>query len=66
MTTHRPRLAGGMLLGTRRAAALLTSRHENVVRRHCRPVACDVRSHAMLYDLDDCDRVLRPVQRRVA
>jgi hypothetical protein len=66
MTPHRPRLDGGLMLGTRRAAAVLLHRHENMVRRHCRPVACDVDSRALLYDLDDCDRVLRPIQRRVA
>jgi len=53
------------MLGTRLTTAALTARHENQVRRHCEPVACDVASHALLYDLDACAAVLDPLGRRV-
>lgn len=67
MSTHRPRLYDGhRMLGTRKAAALLTGRHPNLVRRYCEPVACDARSRAVLYDLDDAVTRLRTRQRRVA
>lgn len=61
---HRPRLVGQLLLGTRHTAAVLVHRHPNLVRRHCEPVACDVESRALLYDLDQVDAVLRGRTRR--
>lgn len=48
----RSRAAGSTLLGSRAAAAALASRHVNSVRRYCEPVACDVGTRALLYDLD--------------
>lgn len=64
MATHRPRLLGDLMLGTRKAAAVLTARHENVVRRHCEPIACDLESRALLYDLDQVAAAVRDLPRR--
>lgn len=63
-TAHRPRLVGGLLLGTRQAAALLTRRHQDQVRRQCAPVACDLASRALLYDLDAVADRFRALPRR--
>lgn len=63
-TAHRPRLAGPLMLGTRQVAAVLTARHPDLVRRRCRPVACDVRTRIPLYDLDQVAAVFRRTPRR--
>lgn len=60
MIHHRPRLSGNVMLGTRRAAAMLVHRHPDMVRRRCQPVACDRKSHALLYDLDEVERTFAP------
>jgi hypothetical protein len=53
----KPRLHGRTLLGSRAAAAAFAGRHVNSVRRYCEPVACDVGTRALLYDLDAvCER----------
>jgi hypothetical protein len=51
---HRARDAGGALLVTRRAAvaAFRIPTTEHYIRKVCQPVACDVTSRAVLYDLD--------------
>lgn len=64
MNHHRPRLVDSLLLGTRQAAAMLVNRHPDLVRRHCAPVACDVKSRALLYDLFVVDAELATRQRR--
>lgn len=64
MATHRPRLVGDVLIGTRQAAALLVHRHRDQVRRHCRPIACDVATKAALYDLDAVAEAFRDTRRR--
>ena len=66
LSHHRPRPAGRLMLGTRTTVAVATARHENVVRRHCAAVACDVVTRALLYDLEACERQLARVPRRVA
>lgn len=66
MSVHRPRLIGELLLGTRHAASVLVHRHVDQVRRRCQPVACDVRTKAALYDLDDVAAQFADVPRRVA
>jgi hypothetical protein len=57
---HRPRLSGDIMLGTRRAAAVLDHRHPDLVRRRCQPVACDRESRALLYDLDEVAATFAP------
>ena len=47
------RLAGDTLLGSRAAVAAFAGADVNAVRRHCLPIACDVATRALLYDLDD-------------
>lgn len=64
MATHRPRLIGQLMLGTRKAAAVLTARHPDQIRRHCEPVACDLASRALLYDLDQVAAAVRDLPRR--
>jgi len=61
----RPRLEGDdlALLGTRQYAAEFAGRHVNQVRRHCVPVACDVRTRQPLYDLDVCVAQLATLRR---
>lgn len=66
MNHHRPRLVSSLLLGTRFTAAVLVARHPNLIRRHCAPVACDVGSRSLLYDLDDVDATFKTRPRRVA
>lgn len=66
MSPHSPRLVSGRLLGTRRAAGMLVHRHADQIRRRCQPVACDLASRAVLYDLDEVDAMFRAVPRRVA
>ena len=66
MTPHRPRLIGSALLGTRKAAGVLVSRHPDLVRKRCQPVACDVPSKALLYDLDAVADTFSATPRRVA
>lgn len=60
------RIEGGLMLGSRAAAAAYAHRHPNLVRRHCEPVACDVRTHAALYDLTAACDTLKALGRRVA
>lgn len=60
----KTRLAGGLLLGGRAAAAAYAGRHVNTVRRRCVPVACDRATRALLYDLDACVAALGPLRRR--
>lgn len=55
----RTRLVDGVLLGSRAAAAAFSNRHVNMIRRRCEPIACDVSTHAYLYDLDAAASVFR-------
>lgn len=64
MNPHRPRLASDMMLATRRTAAVLINRHPDQVRRRCRPVACDLESHALLYDVDAVAETFAATPRR--
>lgn len=54
MTWHRPhamaRVIGETLLCTRQQAALLLKVHPDHVRRRYEPVACDVKTRAVLID----------------
>lgn len=67
MTWHRPplrpRLEGERHLVTRQYAALWADRHVNQVRRHCRPVACDVKTRQPLYDAEACVAALAACRR---
>ncbi len=58
------RLAGPVLIGSRAAAAKFANRHESLVRRYCKPIACDVTTRADLYDLDATAAQLGRVLRR--
>lgn len=60
------RLAGDLLLGSRRVIAAYVHRHPDQVRRHCEPVACDVETHALLYDADHAHDTFREIPRRAA
>lgn len=51
LTIARVEGADHVFLGPRAAAAAYSRRHVNQVRRHCEPIACDVKTHAHLYDL---------------
>lgn len=64
MSPHRPRIVDGLLIGTRQAAALLTGRHPDLVRKRCAPIACDVTTRAVLYDLDAVAATFRNTPRR--
>ena len=48
---------------SRRALAVLWARHPDQVRRHCEPIACDVKTRAPLYDADEAGGVLRRLKR---
>jgi hypothetical protein len=48
----------GAILTSRRAIAVALRRHPDSVTRHCTPVACDVESRALLYDLDESCAIL--------
>lgn len=54
MSWHRPhaqaRTVDGALLCTRQQIAALTKLHPDQIRRACPPVACDVRTRAVLID----------------
>lgn len=63
-TITRPRADhSGQPLVTREFLAAATGRHINLVKRHCTPVACDVRNRALLYDPDIAERALAAVPR---
>lgn len=53
-------------LGSRQAVALYFDRHPDQVKRHCEPVACDLKTRTPLYDSAQAARVLRSLRRRVA
>lgn len=48
----KSRLVDGLMLGSRSAAAGFANRHVNLIRRYCQPIACDVLTRSLLYDLD--------------
>lgn len=52
------RLADGRILVTRQVVAQLGHRHVDFVRREVPPVACDVRTRAVLLDLDQAEEIL--------
>lgn len=52
------RLDDGRILVTRHIVAQLGHRHVNYVRREIPPVACDVRTRAVLLDLDQAEQIL--------
>lgn len=58
---HRPRELGNSFLVTRQAAVELgVPTTVEYLRKACRPVACDLASRAVLYDLDElCERFPR-------
>jgi hypothetical protein len=58
----RPRRgSGGTELATRRVIAGTARCHPDSVSRHCAPIACDVRTHALLYDVDEAFEQLKAV-----
>lgn len=52
------RLDDGRILVTRQMVAQLGQRHINYVRREVPAVACDVRTRAVLLDLDQAEEIL--------
>lgn len=64
MSPHRLQMVGDLVLGTRRAAALIVHRHPDLVRRRCQPIACDVASRASLYDLSQVESTFAKTPRR--
>jgi hypothetical protein len=48
----------GAILAPRWAIAHVTGRYPGTVARHCAPVACDVHTKALLYDVDAAHAVL--------
>ena len=66
MDHHAPRLAGGMILCTRSAAAALVERHPSELSRHAQPIACDVKTRLALYDVQTVETIFRRKRRRVA
>jgi hypothetical protein len=66
MLHHRPRLAGDLMLATRTATATLLRRHPDQISRHAEPVACDVATKQVLYDVDETARIVSQRRRRVA
>ena len=52
-----PRPRGG--LATRQLIALVLGLHPDTVRKEFEPVACDVRSRANLYSIDEVEAQLR-------
>jgi hypothetical protein len=59
----KTRAAGDVLLGSRQAAAAFTGRHVNTIRRYCPPIACDIGTRALLYDLDAAHEQLATASR---
>lgn len=64
LNDHTVRHTGGIYLATRRAVAALTNRHPNCVRNTCQPIACQTETGLPLYDLMDCNKLLRDTPRR--
>lgn len=62
-TPTPPRTVDGRLLAPRWYVAEVTGRHPELVPRHCRPVACDVYTRALLYDVDDARATLARLAR---
>lgn len=48
----------GDVLAPRRAVSAVLGRHPELISRHCTPVACDVRTRAHLYDVDEVEEIL--------
>lgn len=66
MSQHLPRLVDGVMLASRVATAAMLSRHPDQISRHNQPIACDLRTHLELYDVDAVERSLAKRRRRVA
>lgn len=47
----------------RAALAASLRRPVSTIRDHCHPLACDVRTHALLYDAAKCEEALAAVPR---
>lgn len=54
----------GTVLAPRWAVSAALNRNRELVSRHCRPIACDAHSRALLYDVDEAQTVLQAVGRR--
>lgn len=54
------------IVGSRQAVAGMWGRHPDQVKRHCEPVACDVKTRTPLYDADEVGAILLTRRRRVA
>lgn len=48
----------GVILAPRWMIAQVTGRYSGTVARHCKPVACDVQTKALLYDAEEAELVL--------
>lgn len=55
----------GRTLASRHLIARLTGRHVNLIRRAVPAVACDVATRAALLDIDDAERELGAIPRRL-
>lgn len=65
LSHHHPRTVNGdQILATKQALGFYLERSPDLVRRHCEPVACDVRSRALLYDAEDVENRLALLPRR--
>lgn len=63
----RPRWGSeGNPLATRQVIALTTGRNPETISRRCTPVACDVRTRASLYDMEEVSEVFRKLRKRAA
>lgn len=51
----------GRCLAPRWMIASVLGRHPELISRHCTPLACDVYSRALLYDVDEAAQVLARV-----
>jgi len=54
------------MLATRQSIGYFAHRHVDQVSRHCEPIACDVATQLLLYDLDACLDTLATRRRRAA
>ena len=51
------------LIGSRQAVGALLERHPDQIKRWCTPIACDIRTKAPMYDVDEAAKVLRERRR---
>lgn len=62
LTFARPGGADSVL-APRWMIAQVLGRNPELIARHCRAVACDARSRALLYDVDEAEAALQKVGR---